>query len=78
MRDCGRHACRRRCCDGDCPPCAEVPITVLGFYIQFFIYGGLLTLHNFRFVAGGYDVRTTNVRPHVIGMSLLSLYVMIV
>ncbi|KAE8714837.1 NF-X1-type zinc finger protein NFXL2 [Hibiscus syriacus] len=24
MRDCGRHACRRRCCDGDCPPCSEV------------------------------------------------------
>ncbi|EEF29002.1 nuclear transcription factor, X-box binding, putative [Ricinus communis] len=24
MRDCGRHACRRRCCDGDCPPCAEI------------------------------------------------------
>ncbi|CAL1387580.1 unnamed protein product [Linum trigynum] len=23
-RDCGRHACRRRCCDGDCPPCGEV------------------------------------------------------
>lgn len=23
-RDCGRHACRRRCCDGDCPPCTEV------------------------------------------------------
>ncbi|OMO50111.1 Zinc finger, NF-X1-type [Corchorus capsularis] len=24
MRDCGRHACRRRCCDGNCPPCSEV------------------------------------------------------
>lgn len=24
VRDCGRHACRRRCCDGDCPPCAEI------------------------------------------------------
>ncbi|KAM7272032.1 hypothetical protein ACFE04_031246 [Oxalis oulophora] len=24
IRDCGRHGCRRRCCDGDCPPCAEV------------------------------------------------------
>ncbi|XP_057476794.1 NF-X1-type zinc finger protein NFXL2 isoform X1 [Actinidia eriantha] len=24
MRDCGRHACKRRCCDGDCPPCSEV------------------------------------------------------
>ncbi|XP_042480948.1 NF-X1-type zinc finger protein NFXL2 isoform X2 [Macadamia integrifolia] len=24
VRDCGRHACRRRCCDGDCPPCSEV------------------------------------------------------
>ncbi|XP_065870669.1 NF-X1-type zinc finger protein NFXL2 [Euphorbia lathyris] len=24
MRDCGRHACRRRCCDGECPPCGEV------------------------------------------------------
>ncbi|KAJ8443912.1 hypothetical protein Cgig2_032736 [Carnegiea gigantea] len=23
-RDCGRHACRRRCCDGDCPSCTEV------------------------------------------------------
>ncbi|RZC84435.1 hypothetical protein C5167_047220 [Papaver somniferum] len=23
-RDCGRHACRRRCCDGDCPPCSEI------------------------------------------------------
>lgn len=24
MRDCGRHACKRRCCDGDCPLCSEV------------------------------------------------------
>ncbi|XWS56730.1 hypothetical protein CRYUN_Cryun09bG0110600 [Craigia yunnanensis] len=24
MRDCGRHACKRRCCDGNCPPCSEV------------------------------------------------------
>ncbi|KAH7853800.1 hypothetical protein Vadar_006754 [Vaccinium darrowii] len=24
LRDCGRHACKRRCCDGDCPPCSEV------------------------------------------------------
>lgn len=24
MRACGRHQCRRRCCDGDCPPCEEV------------------------------------------------------
>ncbi|WCJ19874.1 NF-X1-type zinc finger protein NFXL2 [Euphorbia peplus] len=24
MRDCGRHACRRRCCDGECLPCGEV------------------------------------------------------
>uniref|UniRef100_A0A1D2AHD6 NF-X1-type domain-containing protein n=1 Tax=Auxenochlorella protothecoides TaxID=3075 RepID=A0A1D2AHD6_AUXPR len=24
MRACGRHACRRRCCSGDCPPCEEV------------------------------------------------------
>lgn len=24
MRDCGRHACKRRCCDGECPPCSEV------------------------------------------------------
>ncbi|KAF9596944.1 hypothetical protein IFM89_014523 [Coptis chinensis] len=24
VRDCGRHACRRRCCDGDCPPCSEI------------------------------------------------------
>ncbi|XP_037492718.1 NF-X1-type zinc finger protein NFXL2 isoform X2 [Jatropha curcas] len=24
MRDCGRHACKRRCCDGDCPPCGEI------------------------------------------------------
>lgn len=23
MRACGRHACRRRCCDGSCPPCEE-------------------------------------------------------
>lgn len=23
-RDCGRHACKRKCCDGDCPPCAEI------------------------------------------------------
>mmetsp|Transcript_32563 Transcript_32563/g.52758 ORF Transcript_32563/g.52758 Transcript_32563/m.52758 type:complete len:944 (-) Transcript_32563:401-3232(-) len=22
-RNCGRHACRRRCCPGDCPPCDE-------------------------------------------------------
>ena len=21
MKSCGRHQCRRRCCDGDCPPC---------------------------------------------------------
>ncbi|KAG9142176.1 hypothetical protein Leryth_007610 [Lithospermum erythrorhizon] len=24
VRDCGRHACKRRCCDGDCPPCSEI------------------------------------------------------
>ncbi|KAJ4761444.1 NF-X1-type zinc finger protein NFXL2 [Rhynchospora pubera] len=24
IRDCGRHACRRRCCDGNCPPCPEI------------------------------------------------------
>uniref|UniRef100_A0A0D9UX14 RING-type domain-containing protein n=1 Tax=Leersia perrieri TaxID=77586 RepID=A0A0D9UX14_9ORYZ len=24
MRNCGRHACRRRCCPGDCAPCPEV------------------------------------------------------
>ncbi|KAJ7959647.1 NF-X1-type zinc finger protein NFXL2 [Quillaja saponaria] len=24
LRDCGRHACKRRCCDGDCPPCWEI------------------------------------------------------
>lgn len=24
VRDCGRHACKRRCCDGDCPSCAEI------------------------------------------------------
>ncbi|OIT38905.1 PREDICTED: NF-X1-type zinc finger protein NFXL2 [Nicotiana attenuata] len=24
MRDCGRHACKRKCCDGDCPPCSEM------------------------------------------------------
>ncbi|KAJ3694945.1 hypothetical protein LUZ60_000322 [Juncus effusus] len=24
VRDCGRHACRRRCCDGNCPPCPEI------------------------------------------------------
>jgi NF-X1-type zinc finger protein NFXL1 len=24
MRGCGRHPCRRRCCDGRCPPCPEV------------------------------------------------------
>ncbi|KAF6263962.1 hypothetical protein COO60DRAFT_1292737 [Scenedesmus sp. NREL 46B-D3] len=24
MRACGRHACKRRCCDGSCPPCEEV------------------------------------------------------
>ncbi|XP_073122332.1 NF-X1-type zinc finger protein NFXL2 [Henckelia pumila] len=24
VRDCERHACKRRCCDGDCPPCSEV------------------------------------------------------
>jgi hypothetical protein len=23
-RACGRHACKRRCCDGACPPCEEV------------------------------------------------------
>ncbi|XP_047316075.1 NF-X1-type zinc finger protein NFXL2 [Impatiens glandulifera] len=23
LRDCGRHACKKRCCDGDCPPCSE-------------------------------------------------------
>ncbi|ONK67921.1 uncharacterized protein A4U43_C05F5220 [Asparagus officinalis] len=23
-RDCGRHACRRRCCGGDCPSCPEI------------------------------------------------------
>ncbi|XP_058075009.1 NF-X1-type zinc finger protein NFXL2 isoform X2 [Magnolia sinica] len=24
VRDCGRHACKRRCCDGDCPSCSEI------------------------------------------------------
>lgn len=24
VRDCGRHACKRRCCDGNCPPCSEI------------------------------------------------------
>lgn len=24
VRNCGRHACKRRCCDGQCPPCEEV------------------------------------------------------
>ncbi|KAK4273709.1 hypothetical protein QN277_017050 [Acacia crassicarpa] len=24
IRDCGRHPCKRRCCDGDCPPCSEI------------------------------------------------------
>lgn len=24
LRDCGKHACKRRCCDGDCPPCSEM------------------------------------------------------
>ncbi|CAA2958365.1 NF-X1-type zinc finger NFXL2 [Olea europaea subsp. europaea] len=24
MRDCGRHACKRRCCNGECPPCSEI------------------------------------------------------
>jgi NF-X1-type zinc finger protein NFXL1 len=24
VRDCARHACRRRCCDGECPPCSEI------------------------------------------------------
>eukprot|EP00873_Tetraselmis_striata_P026513 jgi/Tetstr1/446777/TSEL_034264.t1 len=24
LRACGRHACKRRCCDGDCPPCPDV------------------------------------------------------
>jgi len=23
LRACGRHTCKRRCCDGDCPPCPE-------------------------------------------------------
>uniref|UniRef100_A0A0A9CQN6 RING-type domain-containing protein n=1 Tax=Arundo donax TaxID=35708 RepID=A0A0A9CQN6_ARUDO len=23
-RNCGRHACKRRCCAGDCPPCSEI------------------------------------------------------
>ncbi|KAG5599858.1 hypothetical protein H5410_031228 [Solanum commersonii] len=24
LRDCGKHVCKRRCCDGDCPPCSEM------------------------------------------------------
>lgn len=24
VRDCERHACKRRCCDGNCPPCSEI------------------------------------------------------
>ncbi|PKA62682.1 NF-X1-type zinc finger protein NFXL2 [Apostasia shenzhenica] len=24
MRDCGRHACKHRCCNGECPPCQEM------------------------------------------------------
>lgn len=23
MRNCGKHRCNKRCCDGNCPPCAE-------------------------------------------------------
>ncbi len=29
MRACGRHACKKRCCDGNHPPCDQVPITQL-------------------------------------------------
>ncbi len=29
VRNCGRHGCRRRCCDGDCPPCQEVALSRL-------------------------------------------------
>ena len=25
-RSCGRHLCKRRCCDGNCPPCDQVQI----------------------------------------------------
>lgn len=34
-RSCGRHACKRRCCNGDCPPCDQVllsPFFNLGCY----------------------------------------------
>lgn len=24
MRNCGKHACNKKCCTGDCPPCEEV------------------------------------------------------
>ncbi|KAH7421741.1 hypothetical protein KP509_13G073500 [Ceratopteris richardii] len=24
LRDCRRHPCKRRCCNGDCPPCSEI------------------------------------------------------
>lgn len=29
LRSCGRHPCKRRCCNGvDCPPCEEVGVGV--------------------------------------------------
>lgn len=28
MRFCSRHRCHRKCCDGNCPPCPEVNLTV--------------------------------------------------
>ena len=27
-RSCGRHPCKRRCCDGNCPPCDQVQISI--------------------------------------------------
>ncbi len=29
IRNCGRHPCKRRCCNGNCPPCDQVQALIL-------------------------------------------------
>ncbi|CAN4101462.1 unnamed protein product [Withania somnifera] len=65
IRDCGRHACKRRCCDGDCPPCSEVCLAV---HVCQFCEGLLFLifthLSSDRCVTGSSIVGTTSVQHH--------------
>lgn len=70
-RDCGRHACKRRCCDGNCPPCPEVLCFILPFLFLLKLFCVCAMLYNygcFRFVIKGFGAKTTNALHLAIGM----------